>query len=252
MMQKVMKSMSLVSVVALVSACGGGGSDPIEPFSLTTEDGTATVIQLDATALTTDEATGDWDSSEQTFSIGGQNLSAVEDSDVADGLTFVRQVTGGSGGETLAYAPTLAADLPSGEASYAGAASVVITDGANAAVSYTLTGSSLAVVNISDRDLDLTISDLTGNRTASAAGPQAFTSDGPITITDLTVSASGDIGSDSATTTTITGIDSVAIDTGATTDFSGGIAGTSGQEIAGVGAVNDDDTILLTTFAGQR
>lgn len=253
-MKQFFTSTSLISTIALLSACGGGGggSDPIEPFSLPSQDGVATAIQLDATALTTAESTGDWDSSNQTFTISGQTLAAVGDSDVTDGLTFVSQIAGGDAGETLVYTPTLADGLPSGTATYEGMASVVISDGATTSVSYDLIGSSLAVANISDGDLDLTISGLSGNRTASAAGPQAFSSNGPISIDNLTLSSSGSIGADGDTATTITGIDSVAMDANAAADVSGGIAGTTGQEIAGVAAISDADTILLTTFAGQQ
>lgn len=253
-MQKIMKSTCLLSVVAALSACGGGGGgDPVqEPISLVDEDGSITVVRLNSGTLAASEVDGDWDSDDQTLSISGQSLSALDGNAINDNLTYVRQVSTGSAGESLVFSATNASDLPSGTAEYSGLASVVITDAATTSASYTLTGEGVASVDFNDESLDLTISELTGSRTISASGPQDFTSDGPVSITNLALSSSGGIEASDETATTITGIDAVTMDADATVAVAGGIAGPDGEEIAGVAAISDDDTILLTTFAGER
>ena len=242
-----------MSVIAALSACGGGGSDPIqEPFSLVDEAGTATVVLLNSGTLSTSEVEGEWDGDDQVLSISGQELAATTGSLINDTNSFVRQISGGSEGESLVYSATNADDLPSGTADYLGSASVVISDGTITSAAYSLTGDGLASVNFDEGTLDLTISELSGSRTTSASGPQDFTSDGTINIADLEVLSSGSIEAGDDTLTTITGVDAVAVAADATVSATGGIAGPAGEEIAGVAAVSDADTILLTTFSGVR
>jgi hypothetical protein len=193
--QNFMKSAGLLSVVAMLSACGGGG-DPIivEPFSLVDESGAVTVLRLDSGTLAATEVDGEWNGGDQALTVSGQELAALSSSVINDSSTFVRQVSGGTAGESLVYSATNAGNLPSGTADYAGTASVVIADGATTSSSYSLTGDGVASVNFESATLGFTISGLTGSRTTSAAGPQDFTSDGPITIANLVVSSDGSIG----------------------------------------------------------
>ena len=246
-------SYKFCSIIALisVSACGGSGTavvvDPA--FVLANGSGAVAVVRLDSSTQVAGLAAGEWSNTSQSVTTNGQTLAATG-SAINNDYGYVRSISSGSAGETFVYSATDVANLPAGSAVYVGDATVVLSDAGAGSVSYSLTGISTANVDFATNDLDLSFTSLTGTKTAGLSGPAAFTSTGSIDIDDLAV-VSGAFSSDSSTTTTITGIDAVAMTGTVTTSASGGVAGSSGQEIVGVASVSDANTILLTTFVGQ-
>lgn len=251
------KSVIALPIAIGIAGCGGGGGGTAvtttpATFSLASGSGSVQTVNLNAAAKTTGKSTGTWSSTGQSVGVGGQTLAAMAGDPINAANTYVRKVATGTGGETLVFSATPTANVPTGAATYNGTATLVITDGAGAAAGYKLTGAAAATATFASNDLDLAITGLTGTKTASAAGPQAFAPAGAsVAITDMTLTG-GVIGSGAATAATITGVDTVALGAGTAISAAGGLAGPAGEEIAGAAVASDADTILLTTFAGKR
>lgn len=246
------KMASLVTSIVALSACGGSGGTAImepAPISLAVESGSVKAIGLNSDKSVVSLNNLSWDHTTQTLVSGGQTLSLLS-SEINSDNTYVRRVSAGTAGETLVFSATNVDELPDTVATYAGSATVVISDGSANARAFTLTGNSTLTADLSRNDLDLVLSGLSGNITSGVSGPQPFSTSGTIEINNMTI-ANGSIGASSNTAASINGITGVSIVGDPSISAGGGIAGPTGQEIAGMAIVTDVDTELQTIFAGN-
>ncbi len=262
-----LKTTAAFCTIATLAACGGGGDDPIEEATfenLTTSTETAIAIQAFqqvSGGFTVSSATGTYDATTDIATIDSSDISSDGASDLTGSLSYVAALSG-AGDNRIVIAPTAAADVPTGAASYTGRSqfTVVVAGGANAG---TYDGEMDVTLDISigsSSSATLTIDGLVdGDATVTPVGSPtaAYTATGSeeIVFNGLSISG-GTISDGGSSTASVTGFGDASESlnlTGASIDVIAGLAGPAAEEMGGVGTINDATAgSVRTTFSGSK
>lgn len=253
-MTVLINKLGLLGVACALSACGGGGGStattptPVSYTSLsdTTKatPTTVTVVRGSPSAATSTVAGSFNHMSRAVTPTGG--IAKATTAGLTTGLNYVTTI--GNVSDQLAMVPTVATDLPTGSATYTGAAAINVISTTDMTAYDDPTGTASVAVTFGATPTAVGTFAVTAG-TATDNSANVTPANGTVKVSGLTL-PSGTL-SGTGATVEITGL-GVANLTGATVTAAGGFAGPQAAEIGGVVKSSDSDTSLFVTFAGKK